>query len=150
MVRPDSGDPPAVVVKVLDLLGEAFGSRATRRTDRCGDTAPDLEEAGHADPAWARGQNEIVEDPVGHRLVKNALVPPAPQIQFERLELHQGLCGLVLDDDGGEVGLARPVAEAGELPAAEPDLVVPARFRIGKRLEPSGGSCRQTGPLRVV
>ena len=26
VVRPDSGDPPSVVVKVLDLLGEAFGT----------------------------------------------------------------------------------------------------------------------------
>jgi nicotinamide phosphoribosyltransferase len=34
VVRPDSGDPPAVVVRVLDILGQAFGSSTNSKEYR--------------------------------------------------------------------------------------------------------------------
>src|SRR5262249_34429868 len=79
--------------------------------------------------------HQVVEDPVGHRLVEGALVPVAPKIELERLELHAELVRNVVDPDRREVGLPGERAGARELRAIEPDLVVALGPRIRKGLD---------------
>src|SRR6185436_2229136 len=52
------------------------------------DAAADVEVAFHAHPARQDGGHQIVEDLVGHRLVKSALVAIRPQIELQRLQFH--------------------------------------------------------------
>src|SRR5581483_10912677 len=77
-----------------------------------------------------KSAHQVVEDSIGHRLVERALAAKRPQVQLERLELDAALLGDVADADGGEVGLTRHRAHAGELGALEADLVVALRARV--------------------
>src|ERR1700730_12406477 len=79
--------------------------------------------------------DEIVEDAVGDRLVERALVLVTPEVQLEALHTAAGPTGYVSDPDGGEVGLPGHRADAGELRALEPDLVVPAGAGIRERCQ---------------
>ena len=88
--------------------------------------------------AGGDGGHQVVEDPVGHVLVEATLVAVAPQVQLERLELHQRLVGHVGDAHRGEVGLPGQRAEAGELRGVTRDQVVPPGVRDWGR---PGGPC---------
>ena len=89
--------------------------------DRRVDAAAHLELALDARAPRRDCGHQVVEDPVGDRLVECALVAVRPEIELPRLELDAELVGDVLDADGGEVGLAGLGTEAGELGALELD-----------------------------
>src|SRR5439155_17032442 len=61
---------------------------------------------------------------------ERAFVAVAPQVQLQALQLDAGLIGNVDDADGGEVGLPRHRAHAGEFRAFEADFVVSSRAGI--------------------
>src|SRR3954453_23150484 len=77
------------------------------------------------------GSHEIVGDAGRDVIVEGALLPVAPQVELERLELDDGVTGHVGDRDGGEVGLAGHGADTRELGRLAPHLVPPAGVRVG-------------------
>src|SRR5437763_14684976 len=75
--------------------------------------------------------------------MERSLVALAPQVQLQRLPLHDRFARYVGDADGGEVGLPGHRAHAGELRRLATNLVVPARMRIGQGYEVTGRLARQ-------
>src|SRR3954462_13392674 len=69
------------------------------------DPAADVEVAGDLTPARGEGCHEIVEDPGRDRLVERSLVPVAPEVELEALQLHAGPVRHIDDADGGEIRL---------------------------------------------
>src|SRR5207248_7566637 len=94
--------------------------------DRVDSTANE-EVADHFAPPRLQRADQVVEDPVGDRLVEGAFVPVAPEVELEALQLHAGAIRHVRDLDGGKVRLAGHGADAGELRALEPDFVIASR-----------------------
>ena len=80
--------------------------------------------------AAARRRDEVVENPVRHRLVESALVPVRPQVELKGFQLD-ARSGHVLDADRREVGLPGHRAEAGELGAVEPNRISRAGCGFG-------------------
>ena len=76
------------------------------------------------------GGHQVVEDAVGHVLVERPDLAVAPEVELERLELDQQLVGHVGDGHGGEVGLGRQRADAGQLGRRVDDLVVASGVRV--------------------
>src|SRR5690554_3132363 len=97
--------------------------------------AADVEVADNGRPAWVDRGDQVVEDLVGDLLVEGALVAVRPEVQLERLQLHDLLVRDIADGDRGEVGLAGYRADASELRRRDLDLVVPLRLGVGHRLK---------------
>src|SRR5262245_59077017 len=114
------------------LRSALFGLVGTR--DGRGDPAPRSERPGHAAVPRRTGAHEIVEDPVGGRLVVDPLVAERLQVHLERLELHARPVGGVGERNGAKVRLAGDGADAGELGADDLDGIVATGGRIGKGL----------------
>ena len=104
------------------------GDPSTGRPDRDHPTTPRL--ARH---------HEVVEQPIRHGFVEDALIAEPLQIQFERFQLDARLIGHVRERDGAEVGLPGFGANAGELGADDLDGVVASGSWVGKSFELSGG-----------
>ena len=94
---------------------------------------------GHRQTTRRDDSNQVIEHPIGHVLVESALVAKAPQIELQRLELHEQFVRYIGDADGGEVGLPRQRTETRELRGVTGDDVVTARVRVGDRLEVFAG-----------
>src|SRR5690242_16520122 len=109
---------------------DAGGGSGVGGGDGGGDAAADVPVGGDGHAAGGEGGDEVVEDAVGDVLVEVPLVPEAPQVQLERLELDDALVGHVGEHHGGEVGLARHRAQARELGGLAPHLVVATRVRV--------------------
>src|SRR5678816_2707853 len=113
------------------------------------DSAADVEITDDLHPSRLGGGGEVIENAVHRALVEDAVVPKAPEVQLQTLELEADVAGHVRDDDRAEVrrpaleqrelaGIAFHTAErteGRELGARHVDLVVPAGIRIWKRLE---------------
>src|SRR5262249_8181534 len=83
--------------------------------------------AHHGERARGKRSNQVVADPVGHCLVERALVPVAPEVELEALQLDAALVRDVADLELREVRLPGQRTETGELPYVEGNLVVPVR-----------------------
>src|SRR6476469_4182016 len=122
---------------------------AYARRDHALDPAPDVEVAHDLHPRRLRRLREIVEDPVHRALVEDPVVPEAPQIELETLQLDADVGWHVGDVHRREVGRAAlelpqlggirldPTqwTQRGELRALHRDLVAPTRVRGRKRLQ---------------
>src|SRR5205807_5356738 len=104
------------------------------------DAAPDEPVGANGHAPGGHGLDQVVEDAVGDVLVEGALVPVAPQVELQRLELDDGRAWDIGDGDGGEVGLTRHGTHAGELRGLAAHLVVPPRVGVGHRHELPGGA----------
>src|SRR5438477_9478603 len=69
------------------------------------DPAPHVENSLDPHAAGRESLHQVVEDAVGHRLVKVPLVAKRPEIELERLELDAESVRHVLDLERAEVGL---------------------------------------------
>lgn len=87
------------------------------------------------EPPGFEGGDEVIRDPVADRFVKGSLVPVGPEIELEALQLHAELIGDVTDLDPGEIGLAGPRTEAGELRAIQMDFIGAIWIGIWKNLQ---------------
>ncbi len=125
----------------------AVGVLAVSGADGRLDAASDGEVPDHFHPARRGRRDEIVQDAVGHVLVKRALVPIGPDVELDGFELDEKLVGHVSDANGGEVRLARAGAEAGELRDLEAHLVIPVRMRVGHDLDLLRGLGRHDSTL---
>src|SRR5258705_2445062 len=126
-----------------------LGTLAVGGADDGLDPTAHAEVAHYLDPAGSRHGHEVVEDAVGHIFVEGALVAIGPDIELDAFQLDERPIGHVANPDGGEVGLARLGAEAGELPDLEGDLVVAVGMRIGYHLELGAGLARH-GPYSTA
>src|SRR6476660_4859993 len=99
------------------------------------DAAANREIADHRHAPRVDRVDQIVEDLVGDRFVKDALVAEFDQIVLQRLELDARGIGHVGDSDLAEIGQPRLGANRRKLRALNRDLVVALRARVGKRLE---------------
>src|SRR5438132_2634255 len=125
------GNPGTKRMGLLAMLDLHFGL----------DSAAHVEIAFHFDEARIERANEIVGDPIGHRLVKRTFIAVRPQIELQRFQLDAFLIGDVADADGGEIRLPGHRADAGELRRLEVDLVVALGVGVGKSLEISAWLC---------
>src|SRR5262245_29455030 len=98
----------------LDMLGD----------DRCRDPAARRERAGDAHPPWAARRDQIVENPVGRRLVEDALVAIAGQIELEGFQFDAGPVGYITDVNLSEIGQAGLRTDRRELRAANLNFVL--------------------------
>src|SRR5262245_36133919 len=99
------------------------------------DAAADVEARGDSHEPWRPGGYQVLEDLVRDRLVKRAAIAERPDIELQRLQLHAGGIGHVLDLERGEIRLPGARAQAGELRDRHPDGVVALALRIGEGLE---------------
>src|SRR5687768_12596232 len=82
-----------------------FPPGVPRRHDRL-DAPAHVEVTDHFHRAWLTRLHQIVEDPVDGSLIENAVVPEAPQIQLQALELETHFCRDVRDEDRPEIRCA--------------------------------------------
>ena len=99
------------------------------------DPATDIPACGQAHEPRFSDCHHVVEDLVGDRLVKGALITVRPHVELERLELEVLLFGNVVQAERGEVGLTGQRAQAGELGNFNMDQVVSRRLWVGESLE---------------
>jgi len=105
--------------------GDHFGRNAPAGRERTGD--------GHA-ARLTRG-DQVVENSVDGGLVEDALVAVAEEVVLQCLQLDTRRVGHVLDDDLAEIREPRFGAHRGELGAADVDVVVAFRARVGEGLD---------------
>ena len=71
--------------------------------DRRCDPPAYREVTDHRHPSWTAGRDEIIEDLISRRFVKNPEVPVLDEIVFQRLEFNTQLVRHVGDPDFTEV-----------------------------------------------
>ena len=107
-----------------------------------GDPAAHVELCLQAHVARLGGAHEIVEDFVGHRLVKGAFVAVRPNVKLERFQLDAQAVRDVVERERGEIRLPGHRAETRELRDLHVDPVIALRRGIGESLEPLAGAGR--------
>ncbi len=105
------------------------------RSDDGVDSTSDVKIADHGHALGLGGLHEIIQNLVGHRLVKMALIAEGPKIQLERLELDAARARNVPDPKACKVWLARLRTKARELGALKGDLVGPLWVRVREGFE---------------
>src|SRR5216684_2062564 len=70
------------------------------------------------------GSHEIIQDAVGDRFVKSALVSIRREIKLERFAFDAKAIRHVVDVDPGEIGLAGYGTKAGEIVRLETDVII--------------------------
>jgi len=96
------------------------------------DPAPGIKVHLHPTPPGGKGGYEIVEQAVGEMFVKGAFVAEGPQVELERLGLHDFLVGHITDVDLSKIGLPRLGAETGKFGCAQFHHIVAFRVAVGK------------------
>src|SRR5689334_13942298 len=123
--------------------------RLDLRRDDGFDSAPNVEVTRYLHPPWFARRGKIVQDAVDGALVEDPVVPEAPQIELETLELQAETVRHVVDQDRpkvrctafelpqlGRVALdAADRTERRELRALHADGVVPIGVRIVEGLQ---------------
>ena len=99
----------------------------------------DVESGCQPHEAGPCSRNQVVKDPIGHRLMKCALVAIGPDIQFQAFQLDAFPIGDVVEKKRGEVGLPRFGAKAGEFRYLHVDQEIAPGIRVGKRFQRIGG-----------
>src|SRR5579863_6159987 len=90
-------------------LPDLWSSRGNHRLD----ATADVEVTHDLDPGRMHPVREIVEDAVHRALVEDPVVPIAPEIELETLELETQVRGAIRDQDRSEI--RRPALEQIEL-----------------------------------
>ena len=108
---------------------------SVRRRNRRMDAAAHVEVAHHRHFARPARRDEVVENPIDHRLMKRAFIAIGPKIKFQSFEFDAALIRHVGDFDGGEIGLAGFRADAGKFRTLHVDFIVALRPRIGKSVD---------------
>lgn len=109
-----------------------------RRNDSL-DSPAHVESALHDHLAGRNGGDEVIQDEIGDRFVKMALVPESPEIEFEGLEFDAKFMGHIVHPYRREVWLSCFRTHTGELRALEIDLVVSPWSGIRKGLKVFAG-----------
>lgn len=79
---------------------------------------------------------EIVQDPVGDRFIKCALVSVRCQVELERFAFDAKAVRHIIDIDPSKIRLTGDRANGSEIVRFEMNPVVPTRCGIWERLEP--------------
>jgi len=91
-----------------------------------------VESALHAHEVGVAGTNQIIQNAIGHSLMKCALVAKRPGIKLERFQFDAKAIRDILQEYRGEVRLPCLWAQACELWDFYMDRVIPAHLRIVK------------------
>jgi hypothetical protein len=89
------------------------------------DAAAHVEVRGQPHEAWLGDFDQVIQDAIGHRLVKGTFVTERPDVEFERLQFHTALIRHVFELERGEIGLTGLGTQAGELRHVDADGVIP-------------------------
>src|SRR6056297_563787 len=112
------------------------------------DTAADVEIRRQPQEAGVRGSHQILQDPVGDRLVEGALVTERPHVELQGFQFDAADIGNVLEVQRGEVRLAGLRAQAGELRHRDTDGIIAARIGVLERLQlPARARSRAPGTI---
>ena len=124
------------------VRSQKFATRFIMRTSVTGhdgdhgtNAATYREGAGDPHPAWRASLNQVIENCIGHLLVKVTFFAKGPQIELQRLHFKTARSRNVLDTHGGKVGLTGHRADAGEFGACKVDDVITLRFWIVESLQ---------------
>ena len=79
---------------------------AVLRNDIGKDAAAHVEFCGQPHEARLDGRDQVVQDAVGDVFVEVPFVTERPDVEFEAFQFDTGLVGDVIEDQGGEIGLA--------------------------------------------
>lgn len=85
---------------------------------------------------------DIVQNFIGDRLVKCALIAERPHVQLERFQFHTQFARHVFDVERSEIRLPGLRTEAGKLGNGEANSVIPVGLGIGKSLQVFTWFCR--------
>ena len=88
-----------------------------------------------AHETWLAGRDQVIENPVGHVLVKGALIAERPDVQLQGLEFDAQLVRDIFKVQGGKVRLAGFWAQAGELRHPDTDDVITFGMWTGKGIQ---------------
>jgi len=94
------------------------------------DAAAHIEAGGQPHEAGLGRGDQIIENAVGHGFMEGALVPIGPDIQLQGFQFHTVPIRDIFEVQGGEIGLARLGAEAGEFGDVDPDSEIPIGLGI--------------------
>ncbi len=98
-----------------------------------------------AHEARGNGLDQIVQDGIGHRLVKRAFVAIRPHVKLQAFQLDIALVGHEVEHHRREVRLAGQRAQARELRDLHSHPVIALRRRVGESFEDLGGACGHAG-----
>jgi hypothetical protein len=127
--------PPAIGRHALIRQPHAFDRRARLPEDVDGDAAARIPIAADAQPFRLQQLGQALADGDGAVLVEGAVVAERRQVHLQALGLDQPVAGHIVDDDVGEVGLARHRAQAGELRRREAREIQRVGMRVGDALQ---------------
>ena len=106
------------------------------------DAAANIELSGQACKSRRQAANEIIENLVGHCLVKCALIAKGPDVKFQGFQLDTESFWDVFEIEGCKIGLPCLGTKTGEFRNANPNGVVACRIGIRKVLERIPGRSR--------
>src|SRR5690606_3643052 len=144
-----SPEPGPVATRRRQVCRLTRRSLAVLRDDRRRNPAARGKGARDAHAPGAAGGDQVVEDAVDGRLVEDALVAVALQVELQRLELDAGSGRGVGDEDLAEVGLSGLGTHRGELRTADLDLVVAFGTGVREGLDRRGHAFNITGDGRM-
>ena len=85
--------------------------------------------------AWLHGFGKVVEDAIGHRLVKRSLIAVRPDIEFQAFQFDAFAVRHVIQIQGREIRLTGFRTQAGKLRYFHVNPIVARRLRIWKRVK---------------
>ena len=109
---------------------DRFGWSPCLVEDVDGDAAARVPEAGDAEPFGFGFRDEAFGDRHSAVFMKGSVIAERREIELERFAFDEGGFGDVIDDEKGEIRLARDRAERSEFRAREADDVIRAAVRV--------------------
>ena len=98
-----------------------------------------------AHEAWRDCLDQIVQNGIGHRFVKRALVAIRPHVKLQAFQLDVALVGNEVEHHRREVRLAGQRTQARELRNFHSHPVIALRRRVGESFEDLRGACGHAG-----
>jgi hypothetical protein len=103
--------------------------------------AAHVELGAHAQELRLDRGDDVVQDLIGHRFMKSALIAKRPDIQFQRLEFDAGRRRHIFEADRRKIGLPGLRAQTGELGDVDTNRIVPAGLWVDESFEVFAGFC---------
>jgi len=80
-------------------------------------------------------RNQVIQNPVCHVFVKNALITIRLQIELQALQFHTDFVRTIEDGDCAKIGLTRLRTHGSKLGAYNLDGIIPVRILVVERLQ---------------
>lgn len=110
-------------------------------------TSTYVESGGEPQVSRLQRSDQIVDDAVGHCLVKSLVIAIGPDVELEAFQLDAFPVGNVIQHQGRKIGLAGFRTKTGKLRNFHVDMIIPRRCRVGKNFQVF---CRAAGHSLIL